>query len=218
VLFFNREGKKHERFFVTLGNCRSGRPRKRAGVSRLLQLRPCCRSLPRIRPGGACSTDWKKESDDARTSYDWGLVTINNSSVAAGANVQTVAFIGDRDETIRRIRGDVLVQMRVGGLTAADAVFVAWGLIVAPRGSTVGALPITDGNANWMAYGIAALATQTSTVSSSLGSQVVRFEVDNKSMRKFREDEDLFFIVQTLDIAGAPSVDFLASLRMLAGH
>ena len=141
-------------------------------------------------------------------------------ALAAGSTSQAAIVASDKAETLIRVRGDVAVWLDATGSAIGDLVQVAWGLIVAPRGSTVGSLPISDGNANWLAYGTACLFTELALATRTTWDEgmIRRFLVDNKAMRKLREDEDVFFIVQTADVVGAAAVNIAASLRFLTGE
>jgi len=139
--------------------------------------------------------------------YDWSLSFIAQTQVVAAGVAQFSLFQADKAETLMRIRGSVSAQLDLGGSTASDACTIGFGLIVGSRGSTIGASPLTDGNANWLWFTAFTLAAEYPVaVGSNQLLQQHRVEVDNKAMRKLREDEDIFLIVENQDANGAPVV------------
>jgi len=157
-----------------------------------------------------------RRSGRGRARYDWALSVITSLTHFTPAATQAVAFIATTAETLVRIRGEVLVWLDLTGSVAGDSVNVAYGLIVAPRGSTVGSSPITDGNANWLGFGVATLAAETAVGNVGAPTEYVRMIIDLKSMRKLREDEDIFVVYETADVIGAPVVNFVGSFRALS--
>ena len=148
--------------------------------------------------------------------YDWELARGTSLSLAASVIVQFEAFASDTAETLMRLRGEVLVWMDPAGLAIGDLMTVAWGVIRSASGSTdVGVSPITEGGANWLAYGVVHLGVEELTQVGVEGLAMMRFEVDSKSMRKLRENESLYVVFQGVDIAGAPAWNAAFSLRGL---
>ena len=152
-------------------------------------------------------------------SYDWEGQTTFSLAMAAGDITDAVLFTGDRAETIQRVRGDILVWLDGASSVATDSVIVGMGLIVIPRTLTsAGVSPITEPGGNWLYHKYIVLATEVAvTTARSLGSYA-RVEIDNKSMRRFREDEIVVFTVETQNISGSPQVNVVAGIRILAGH
>ena len=118
-----------------------------------------------------------------------------------------------------RLRGDVTIGFDPNSI-AADAMEFAWGVIRSASGlADVGVDPITEGGANWLAYGIATISTQVGGANAERGGlSFKRWDVDSKAMRKLRENESLYFISTTVDIVGAPVTDQFFSLRALTGR
>ena len=102
-----------------------------------------------------------------------------------------------------------------------DVLLVAWGLIRSASGSgDVGVSPLTEGGANFLAYGVATLINQQQLdLSFGLsGMSMVRWPLDSKSMRKLRENESLYMIFESADIVGAPTADYTFAIRGLTGR
>jgi len=154
------------------------------------------------------------------TAYDWEGQSTTSLALASGGITEAALFTGDRAETIRRIRGEVLVWLDASGSAASDKAIIGLGLLIAPTGATVAVDPITEPGANWMWHRFLNLGTEAivgSTSDSGIG-VFDRVEVDNKSMRKFKEDEQIFFVVSNLGVQGAPVVNVMGAFRVLAGH
>ena len=152
--------------------------------------------------------------------YDWEGVTVTSLGLVAGAVTDAVLFLGDRAETIQRVRGEVLASLDLSGSAAGDACIVGVGLIVIPRTGTAGVDPISEPGANWLWHRYIPLATQqpVGTAGNHPGAGFARVEIDNKSMRRLREDESVIFVVANQDAVGAPIVDVIAGVRLLTGH
>ena len=99
---------------------------------------------------------------------------------------------------------------------------VAWGVIRSASGSTdVGVSPLTEGGANWLAYGVSHLGPAVNSAATSpliAGICLNRWTVDSKSMRKLRENESLYVIFEGADITGASTWDLSFALRGLTGR
>ena len=155
--------------------------------------------------------------------YDWEVAAGFDLARAVGAIVQFEIFATDTAETLMRLRGELLWWLSSSGSTAGDALLVSWGIIRAASGSSdVGVSPITEGGAPWLSFGTATLATEAAVSASSgaqcNGIQQVRFEIDSKAMRKMRENESLYLVAETADIAGAPVTDMSFTLRGLTAR
>jgi len=156
--------------------------------------------------------------------YDWELSRGTSLGVAAGSIVQFEAFLADTAETLVRLRGEVLIWLDISGATAGDLLVVAWGLIRGPSGSSdVGVSPLTEGGANYVAFGVAHLGRQIVPAAGTSGPTpdgltMMRFHVDSKAMRKFREDESLYVIFETVDVTGAPTANLSFAIRGLTAR
>ncbi len=155
-----------------------------------------------------------------RRSYDWEGVTTTALGLVAAGVVQAQLFTADRAETIQRIRGSILLWLDGTGSAVGDAAIVAIGLIVASTGASIAIDPITEPGANWIYHRYFTLAAEgvIGTAAGQQGAGVHRVEIDNKSMRRFREDEALFIVTSNLSIVGAPIINEIAGIRVLAGH
>jgi len=156
--------------------------------------------------------------------YDWELARGSDLACAAGAIVQFEIFLSTTAETLMRVRGDVAVWLDPGGSTPGDVLVSAWGLIRGPSGSSdVGVSPITEGGANFLAYGIVTLATESGVGAAAInelgpGLSSHRFLVDSKAMRKFRENESMYLIFETVSVNGAPVSNLSFALRALTAR
>ena len=151
--------------------------------------------------------------------YDWELSTGSDPNRAIGTIVQFEAFTSDTAETLVRLRGDIVFALSNSGTpTAGDVALVAWGVVRSASGSSdVGISPITEGGANFLAYGVATLFNIGGTPSGEQ-SDFMRWSVDSKAMRKLRENESLYVIFESADITGAPVTDASFALRGLTAR
>ncbi len=155
--------------------------------------------------------------------YDWELGNGSDLARAATAIVQFEVFLSGTAETWMRVRGDVLWFLDTTGSAVGDILLVGWGLIRGPSGSgDVGVSPLTEGGANWLAYGVATLATEGAIggaeVNNPTGIAAMRWDVDSKAMRKLRENESVYFISETISINGGPVHNMSFALRALAAR
>jgi len=152
--------------------------------------------------------------------YDWELSRGISENLAVTQIVQFEAFFAGTAETLVRVRGEVAAGLDSVGSAAGDGMQFAWGLIRGASGSSdVGVSPITEGGANWLAYGICTLFTNVAvgTVGGSV-QEAKRFEVDSKAMRKMRENESLYLVWETVNITGAPAINAYFTLRALTAR
>ena len=129
--------------------------------------------------------------------YDWEGVTTTSLALSSAVVTEAQIFTADSSETLMRTRGELLVWMDASGSTAGDAAVVGCGLIVAPTGATVAVDPINEPGANWFWHNFSVLAVESpiggaGQTSISGNDRVI---IDNKAMRKLREDESVFFVV-----------------------
>ena len=154
-----------------------------------------------------------------RTDYDWEGATIAQTSLNAGVVAEFALFAADSAETLMRMRGQVTALLDQTGAAAADAAIVGFGLIVAPTGATVAVSPVTEPGANWLWHTFIVLAAEFAVASGNneLVSQA-RVDIDNKAMRKLREDETVFLVVENSNINGSPVVSVNGAFRGLTGR
>ena len=135
---------------------------------------------------------------------------------AAGASSQ-FAFIagGNVSQTLMRIRGTWRAWMDASGSAAADIVRVACGVIPVSSGGTTTSLPLTDGDAPWIWYGIATLGAETAVGNVGAPTEFVEREIDSKAMRIIRPDIDLVVVMESADVVGAPLTNQTFDARVL---
>ena len=152
-----------------------------------------------------------------RPNYDWEGVTTLASGLAAASVTEAQLFTADTAETLVRVRGWANVALTSAASAANDRAIVAAGLIVAPTGVTVAVDPINEPGANWLWHQFFPVETQgvIGAVSDQGAQGWISIEIDNKAMRKLREDESVFIVVANQNISGSPTVNFMAGIRIL---
>ena len=154
-----------------------------------------------------------------RADYRWTFGTHSFTGLAAGGNTAgTIVTAGNTSQTLMRVRGSFLAWLDATGSAAADTVIVAAGLLVQQGGAASTSLPITDGDAPWLWHASFTLATEIAFPTGGDGQPGilwVREEVDNKAMRVVRPDQEIELVVETLDVVGAPVINFSMSSRFL---
>ena len=150
--------------------------------------------------------------------YDWEL-SRGSAALPVATIVQFEAFTSETAETLVRVRGDVALWLDSTGATIGDLAVLAWGVIRSASGSSdVGVSPLTEGGANWLAYGIATLGVEEITQLGVSGLSMLRFEVDSKAMRKLRENESLYVVFESVNISGSPAGNVSFALRGLTAR
>ena len=150
------------------------------------------------------------------TDYDWELARGTGLSTVTSLILQFEIFVSDTAETLMRLRGQVIMRL-TGSIVAADLLAYGWGVVRAASGSSdVGVSPLTEGGANWLAYGCGHLFAGDANQDTDIAYD--KIVVDSKAMRKLRENESLYFIAETADVVGAPTWDVAFSLRALTGR
>ncbi len=151
--------------------------------------------------------------------YDWELARGTDLVRGSPAIVQFEIFLADTAETLMRLRGDVMISLDPAGATVGDTLVVGWGLIRSASGSTdVGVSPLTEGGANWLAYGVATLSVPVVTALGREGTTLVRWDVDSKAMRKLRENESIYMVFESADVVGAAFANYVFGLRGLTAR
>ncbi len=153
------------------------------------------------------------------TDYDWEGAFIAQTTVVAGASAQFVIGTSDTAETLMRVRGIVSAHLDQGGSTVADSCVIAFGLIVGSTGAVLAIDPVVEPGANWLWHSFMLLNNEF-VVSATNPERhwQQRLEIDNKAMRKLREDEQLFLIVANADVNGAPVAIVNGAFRVLTGR
>ncbi len=152
-----------------------------------------------------------------RPNYDWEGVTVTAPALLAATVAEVTMFSADSAETLVRVRGSLFACLRAVASAPEDRCVLGVGIIVAPTGATVAVSPITEAGANWLYHSFMTLDTRgvIGEVADQGAQGWQRLEVDNKAMRKLREDESIFMVVENQGIAGDPSLDFFAGIRVL---
>ena len=157
-----------------------------------------------------------------KNDYDWEGVQTTSLNLASAVVTQAEIFLADQAETLVRMRGLLIAGLSLSGSQAGDACVIGLGLIVGSAGSTQDVNPIDEAGANWLWHIFVCLQTEGIVGGiSEHGSEELTSEcvlIDNKAMRKLREDESIFFIVANSNISGSPVVNVLGAFRALTAR
>ena len=157
-----------------------------------------------------------------RTDYTWqGDSGWFATAVAAAGSLGNTAIVTFNEPgTIVRIRGSGLAQLDQGGADGA-AVYAMGLMVVSDDQNTAGVTaipsPLEDKDGDWIWHRSGVLRTITGTDSDTYGSQVDRFEVDSKAMRRVKQNDVLAMVVDMANFTGTNTVDAAASFRVLFG-
>jgi len=94
---------------------------------------------------------------------------------------------------------------------------VRWaaGLLIQQPGVTPTSTPLADGEAPFFWYETGTLATETAVGNVGGGTEMARIVVDSKAMRILRPNQEVVFIYEVADIAGAPVSNASVNTRLL---
>ena len=149
----------------------------------------------------------------------WTYGSFASNTLSAGTVAGTVLGAQHLPETLLRIRGE-WVSYLDGTSAPAVEISVGVGIILVPEGTGTTVLwsPITDGDAPWIWTDHATLAYEemVTDVVGIQGLMMVRRIVDNKAMRRIRNQE-LQFVIENATIGSAKAVNTAFSGRFLAG-
>ena len=150
----------------------------------------------------------------------WTYGSATQGGVTAGVGGETVYTAQHLPETLLRVRGEWVGYL--DGVSApGSAIAVGVGLILVPEGtgSTVLWSPITDGDAPWLwvDYTILAYEEYVVDVSYAPGMTNTKRVIDNKAMRRIRNQE-VQFVVENATILTADAVNVFANFRALFGN
>ena len=152
-----------------------------------------------------------------KVDYTWSTGSASALALAAGSAGMTL-FSSTDVSTIRRIRGEVLCWLD-GAQASGPAVQVTMGMLLVPAGTgtTVISEPFGDSAALWVWYGITTLAyeeyvTDAVVPTGALSSRIV---IDNKAMRRFKNEQELQFVVTNTTVSASSFINLRASVRML---
>ena len=151
-----------------------------------------------------------------RADLRWTLGTTSFLALAAGNSSDTVVSAGTTSQTIMRVRGEILSWLD-GTLGPGAAIIVALGLLIQQAGATATSLPLTDGEAPFMMYHVWHLAyeEQVTDVIGSPFAAAVRIEVDVKSKRILRPDQEIVAVIEAATIANAAPANTAFAGRFL---
>ena len=164
----------------------------------------------------------RARSKGRKTDYTWSGESFG-ASIASATSTLFGINIFNAAATLIRVRGEIV--MSIDGPVDGDKVVVGLGLKIASddqvaAGVSAFASPATDLDADWLWHGFMPLMAQAGAgVGGSLNVQsvVMRLTVDNKAMRKVRQNQQLVLVVTPENFAGTPGTDILAGLRTLIG-
>ena len=155
-----------------------------------------------------------------RADYRWSTDLAVFAAVGASSST---AFLGSAGlfslaGTIMRVRGAIVVMMDP---SAADvAMTAAVGMILASDDAiTAGAAslpsPSDDLDAEWLWHGFFPLRSITGVQSDIVGGQVIQREIDSKAMRKFKGNQQLAIVADSVISSGASTFDVQGGVRVL---
>ena len=156
-----------------------------------------------------------------RSRTRWVLGTSDFLAQGAGTGALTVISAGAVEETILRVRGELLCQFD-SAIAPPKAVRVGVGMIIMPegQGTTVVSSSLTDGNAPWLWLELFHLFYEE-PVTDVIGSQIglaYRAKIDSKAMRILRPDREVQMVFEQATINGAQSINLSTSTRFLMQH
>ncbi len=147
------------------------------------------------------------------------------SALASSFGAGTVGvLVGVADltapETLLRTRGQLVCTID-GASAPGKLVEIGCGLILMPggTGTTVTSSPITDADAPWFWYErfVVGYDEAVTDVIDFPGLSTFRKEIDSKSMRIQRPDQEIQFVAENVTLIGADAVNIAASFRFLFG-
>ena len=152
------------------------------------------------------------------------LGATGSSSVTTGA-VTTNAIVTEADlenvpnPTLIRVRGEVIIHPSAIGAAGATAV-IGLGLIIQSAraiAAGVGGMPVPIGGigSDFLFHRMSVVDVQSAITVEDGITQNVRYEVDNKSMRKFDLNEGLQLNIQNTVISGTLTAEIVWALRLL---
>ena len=157
-----------------------------------------------------------------RRVYEWSGIArtkVNDLSGNQSQGAVTIGLAALQPSTIVRIRGSYAVHMDPGAI--ADGHIVGLGIaIVSTDAFTAGSAsmpsPLDDPGYPFIWHRLFNLQTSTATESDNSIVANMAGEIDSKAMRKIKVGEVIGFIWDGLVLAGAPTSDGVASIRILS--
>ncbi len=153
---------------------------------------------------------------------EWTFLAGQTQDVTADSTFIAQGFLNFAiPGTILRCRGNFLVSMLIGGLTADDQTQVGFGLALLSTDAVAagaGSLPDPLGEPGfpWLWWSDTTVYTINADVAEAAVSQ--RVVVDTKAMRKFKPGQTLVMVGQYGNITGIPGVTCtMGRIRVLIG-
>ena len=152
--------------------------------------------------------------------YNWlgvcGLMNNVGTANVLGSNVITFS----QAETLVRTRGEILVAL--DGPTDNDVKCVGIGIMIVTdaalaAGATAVPSPTDDLDAPWVWHQFVNLSAESATQTESLGTQVARYQIDSKAMRKVKASEAIIIVADGINGGGTPQADVSYGFRVLLG-
>ena len=148
-------------------------------------------------------------------------VTSGTGTVSAGAVVSESVLENIPNPTLVRVRGEFVAYATAIGASGAQAI-VGIGLIrVTGRALAAGVsslpTPITDQGSDWLYHKMFPISVRGSlgADSEATGAHVFRWEIDNKSMRKFELNQAIALVTENSAITSTVTVQITGALRFL---
>ena len=153
-------------------------------------------------------------------SVHWSGNSITFSGQSAGQAANTFSPAQHLPETLLRIRGEWLASLD-GALEPGVLVGVACGLINVPEGTGTTVLwsPFTDADALWIWWDFMTIGLEegVANIYEYAGLSVGRRVIDNKSMRRVRNQE-LQVVMENTTLVSAGAVNVTVGARILSGQ
>ena len=147
--------------------------------------------------------------------YNWSG-GIGNGLVGT-ASVLAFSINSGQAQTLRRVCG--VISLQIDGPTDGDIHQVGVGVIIATDAAIAAgaaSLPssLTDLDAEWVWHQFVPLQVQA--IVTGVGEFGRTIEIDSKAMRKLKSNSNIALVLDGSRIAGTPTTDFVAGMRILA--
>ncbi len=154
--------------------------------------------------------------------YVQWLTAQEGGALAFGAGTAAVVAYnaGTVAATYLRLRGSLMAYID-GASAPGKLVHIGVGMLIVPEGTgtTVTSSPIADANAPWWYYEVFHLGYEemVTDVVDVPGISSYRAEIDVRSMRKLRPDQEVQLVFENVTIGTASSVNVAVATRALLG-
>ncbi len=154
-----------------------------------------------------------------RTDYVWSLGTFETAALSAGSVAGTL-FTTTDPSTMYRLRGTLFCGVD-GVASPGRMVRVTAGIIVVPAGtgSTVTVTPFANSSADWIWYTTFIVGYEEFVTDVTFDTNLVSYRevIDNKAMRRLKDEQELQCVVVNTTAGGAEEVNFSLGVRILVG-